>query len=242
MQPTRSILLAEEDAVTRAFLADNLTADGYRVLVADDKPAALELLERSRPDLVSVRRQRRHARSARRRPPVARARQPHRARHAADRAHRRRRRARPRALPRTRRRRRAHQAVLVSRAARPHPRAVAPLLRAPRREPHAGRRAHDRPRQPARCTWPTRPSSCRRWSSRCSPTSRASPTRVWTKDELLRDVWGFRSMGRTRTLDSHACRLRNKLAGAGGRYVENVWGVGYRLVAVNPDATVGSAA
>ena len=68
------------------------------------------------------------------------------------------------------------------------------------------------------------------------------PTRVWTKDELLRDVWGFRSMGRTRTLDSHACRLRNKLAGAGGRYVENVWGVGYRLVADDPDATVGSAA
>src|SRR5215213_9748170 len=52
MEPTRSILLAEEDAATRAFLADNLTADGYRVLMADDKPAALELLERSRPDLV----------------------------------------------------------------------------------------------------------------------------------------------------------------------------------------------
>jgi DNA-binding response OmpR family regulator len=57
------------------------------------------------------------------------------------------------------------------------------------------------------------------------------PTRVWTKEELLREVWGFRSMGRTRTLDSHACRLRNKLADAGGRYIENVWGVGYRLVA-----------
>ena len=63
MQPTRSILLAEEDAVTRAFLADNLTADGYRVLVADDKPAALELLERPAAGPRSVRRQRRHARS-----------------------------------------------------------------------------------------------------------------------------------------------------------------------------------
>jgi DNA-binding response OmpR family regulator len=52
MQPTRSILLAEEDPVTRAFLTDNLTADGYHVLVAEDKPAALELLERARPDLV----------------------------------------------------------------------------------------------------------------------------------------------------------------------------------------------
>jgi DNA-binding response OmpR family regulator len=58
----------------------------------------------------------------------------------------------------------------------------------------------------------------------------ADPTRVFTKEELLRDVWGFRSMGATRTLDSHACRLRHKLGVAGDRYVVNVWGVGYRLV------------
>jgi DNA-binding response OmpR family regulator len=57
----------------------------------------------------------------------------------------------------------------------------------------------------------------------------AEPTRVFTKDELLRDVWGYRSMGRTRTLDSHACRLRNKLGTHGDRFVVNVWGVGYRL-------------
>ena len=57
----------------------------------------------------------------------------------------------------------------------------------------------------------------------------AEPTRVWTKEELLRDVWGYRSMGATRTLDSHACRLRHKLSAAGDRYVVNVWGVGYRL-------------
>jgi DNA-binding response OmpR family regulator len=62
------------------------------------------------------------------------------------------------------------------------------------------------------------------------------PTRVWTKEELLRDVWGFRSMGRTRTLDSHACRLRRKLEVAGDRFVVNVWGVGYRLVdGVSPE-------
>ena len=42
----------------------------------------------------------------------------------------------------------------------------------------------------------------------------AEPTRVFTKEELLRDVWGYRTMGRTRTLDSHACRLRRKLGGA----------------------------
>ena len=37
------------------------------------------------------------------------------------------------------------------------------------------------------------------------------PTRVFTKEELLRDVWGFKLMGSTRTLDSHASRLRRKL-------------------------------
>ena len=58
----------------------------------------------------------------------------------------------------------------------------------------------------------------------------AHPVRVFTKEELLRTVWGYRTMGRTRTLDSHACRLRHKLAEAGGTYVVNVWGVGYRLV------------
>ena len=58
----------------------------------------------------------------------------------------------------------------------------------------------------------------------------AEPTRVMTKAELLRDVWGYRTLGTTRTLDSHACRLRNKLGTHGDRFVINVWGVGYRLV------------
>ena len=52
MASARTILLAEEDPATAGFLADNLIADGYRVLVADDKPAALELLEEQQPDLV----------------------------------------------------------------------------------------------------------------------------------------------------------------------------------------------
>jgi DNA-binding response OmpR family regulator len=58
----------------------------------------------------------------------------------------------------------------------------------------------------------------------------SDPTRVFTKEELLRTVWGFRSLGSTRTLDSHACRLRQKLGRDGDRYVVNVWGVGYRLI------------
>jgi len=55
----------------------------------------------------------------------------------------------------------------------------------------------------------------------------SDPHRVFTKDELLRDVWGFRAQARTRTLDSHASRLRRRL---GGPYVKNVWGVGYCLL------------
>ena len=59
----------------------------------------------------------------------------------------------------------------------------------------------------------------------------SEPSRVFTKEELLREVWGFRSIGKTRTLDSHASRLRRKLARGGGEpFVVNVWGVGYRLL------------
>jgi DNA-binding response OmpR family regulator len=58
----------------------------------------------------------------------------------------------------------------------------------------------------------------------------ADPHRVFRKEDLLRDVWGFRSIGRTRTLDSHASRLRRKLDPENARYVVNCWGVGYRLL------------
>jgi DNA-binding response OmpR family regulator len=58
----------------------------------------------------------------------------------------------------------------------------------------------------------------------------SEPRRVFTKSELLREIWGFRTMGRTRTLDSHASRLRRKLDPEGARFVTNCWGVGYRLL------------
>ena len=61
-------------------------------------------------------------------------------------------------------------------------------------------------------------------------TLATDPGHVFTKEELLRDVWGYRSLGRTRTLDSHASRLRRKLDPESGRFVVNCWGVGYRLV------------
>ena len=60
----------------------------------------------------------------------------------------------------------------------------------------------------------------------------SDPHRVFEKDELLRDVWGYGGRLVTRTVDSHASRLRRKLRGAGAEfeYVVNVWGRGYRLL------------
>ncbi len=59
----------------------------------------------------------------------------------------------------------------------------------------------------------------------------SEPERVFAKDELLRAVWGYRCEGSTRTVDSHASRVRRKLDLEGGcRWVINVRGVGYRLI------------
>jgi DNA-binding response OmpR family regulator len=64
----------------------------------------------------------------------------------------------------------------------------------------------------------------------------ADPQRVFTKSELLRDVWGYRAQTRTRTVDVHACRLRRKLRAVDDAtsYVDNDWGVGYRLLGLLP--------
>jgi DNA-binding response OmpR family regulator len=57
------------------------------------------------------------------------------------------------------------------------------------------------------------------------------PHRVFTKQELLHAVWGHPVAIRTRTLDTHASRLRRKLRAAdGGPWVISVRGVGYRLI------------
>jgi DNA-binding response OmpR family regulator len=58
----------------------------------------------------------------------------------------------------------------------------------------------------------------------------SDPERVFAKHELLMAVWDYRSTGSTRTVDSHASRLRRKLARCdAGPWVVNVWGIGYRL-------------
>ena len=62
------------------------------------------------------------------------------------------------------------------------------------------------------------------------------PGRVFKRAELMASIWGWSDGGataqRTRTLDSHASRLRRKLSAHGAAYVVNVWGVGYRLTDV----------
>jgi DNA-binding response OmpR family regulator len=56
------------------------------------------------------------------------------------------------------------------------------------------------------------------------------PDRVLTREQLLRDVWGYRTFVPTRTVESHASRVRCKLAAAGlPGWIVNVWGVGYTL-------------
>jgi DNA-binding response OmpR family regulator len=58
----------------------------------------------------------------------------------------------------------------------------------------------------------------------------AAPDRVFSKEELMRSVWGQEVTPASRTLDSHASRLRRKLRAAGAdALVINCWAVGYRL-------------
>jgi DNA-binding response OmpR family regulator len=68
----------------------------------------------------------------------------------------------------------------------------------------------------------------------------SDPTRVFTRAELLRDVWHWPPSMYTRTLDSHASRLRRKLRAVdpGTPYVDNEWGVGYRLIGPYPETTL----
>lgn len=79
-------------------------------------------------------------------------------------------------------------------------------------------------------TFASQPVSLRRREYELLAHLAGDPTRVYTRHELLRDVWGYRSEGATRTLDSHASRLRRALAQAGAPgWVRASWGVGYRL-------------
>ena len=58
----------------------------------------------------------------------------------------------------------------------------------------------------------------------------SNPNRVYTRDQLLDEVWGFEYYGDSRTVDVHVKRLREKLAGASDKWeLKTVWGVGYKF-------------
>jgi DNA-binding response OmpR family regulator len=227
-----TLLLVEDDPVVRTFLADNLTADGYDVLVADTVRDALRALEYKRPDLAVIdlrlpdgsgldliREVREADGIASRLDPT---------------------------LP----------LVVLSGCASELDRVrgfeygaddyvakpfgygelrlrIAAVLRRTRERVHRGRtRVGALEIDPAARVATVRGRRVELAAKEFAllKALASAPTRVFTKEELLRDVWGYRAQGATRTLDSHACRVRRKLARDGDRFVVNVWGVGYRLI------------
>ncbi len=244
-----TILVVEDDAATRTFLADNLTADGYELLVADCAREALRLLETKFPDAVvldlglpdadglDVLRRVRAADGAGARidpdcPVLVLT-------------------GRGAELDRVRGFERGADDYMVKPFSYPELRGrIAAVLRRCDRRQRRGRiRVGALELDPVSrdvCVGGT-PVALSQKEFALLQTLAADPSRVFTKQELLRHVWGFRTAGSTRTLDSHACRLRHKLGGTGARFVVNVWGVGYRLVdgplvAAAEDAAAGRAA
>ena len=58
----------------------------------------------------------------------------------------------------------------------------------------------------------------------------SNPNRVFTREQLLEEVWGFDSFGESRTVDVHIKRLREKLEGVEANWqLKTVWGVGYKF-------------
>jgi len=227
-----TILLIEDHQATRKFLADNLSVDGYELLEADCVSDARRLMERGFPDLAVVdlglpdgdglellRQVRETDHVAGRIDPdlpllvLS---------------------GRVTELDRLRGFQRGCDDYMVKPFSYQelHARILA-LLRRTRRRPGAGRlRIGELEIDPVgRQVWLRgEPVALSKKEFALLRALAAEPTRVFTREELLRGVWGFRAMGTTRTLDSHAFRLRRKLYGSGGRFVVNVWGVGYRLV------------
>lgn len=58
----------------------------------------------------------------------------------------------------------------------------------------------------------------------------STPNRVFTRNQLLDEVWGFDYFGDSRTVDVHIKRLREKLEGVSDQWsIKTVWGVGYKF-------------
>ena len=65
----------------------------------------------------------------------------------------------------------------------------------------------------------------------------SSPNRVYTRDQLLDEVWGFDYFGDSRTIDVHIKRLREKLEGASDRWLlKTIWRVGYKFELISSDS------
>lgn len=63
----------------------------------------------------------------------------------------------------------------------------------------------------------------------------SSPNRVYTRNQLLDEVWGFDYLGDSRTVDVHIKRLREKLEGVSPEWaLSTVWGVGYKFETFTP--------
>ena len=216
---TNAVLVAEPEPATRGFLERHLADDGFDVLGAAECGEALELAERARPDLVLLGdcSALEECRSWNREVPLIVLGRPD-----AD------------AVDRVRAFERGADDFL----ARPFlydellARMRAVLRRSARGSPdlvRVGEIEIDRPTRRVTVAGERVVLPGKEYELLLKLAS--DPTRVFTKEELLREVWGFRSIGKTRTLDSHASRLRRKLArGGGGPFVVNVWGVGYRLL------------
>jgi DNA-binding response OmpR family regulator len=227
-----TILVVEDHRATRVFLADNLTADGFEVLEADCASDARRLLQRSFPDLAIVDlglpdgdglELLAHVRGADR---AASRLDPDLPMLVLS--------GRVTELDRLRGFRRGCDDYVVKPfsyfelSAR-----MRALLRRTKRRPESGRmRIGSLELDPlSRQVWLSgEPVALSKKEYALLRALAGDPTRVFTREELLRGVWGFQAMGTTRTLDSHAFRLRQKLNRAGDRFVVNVWGVGYRLV------------
>jgi DNA-binding response OmpR family regulator len=227
-----TILIVEDHRLTRTFLSDNLVADGYEIVEAGCAAEAQRLIESTYPDLAIVdlglpdrdgldllRYVRESDRVAGRVDPdlpllvLS---------------------GRASELERVRGLERGADDYLCKPFGYAELRArVVALLRRQRCRPRSGRlRVGELELDPlARQVWLAgRPVALSKKEYALLRALASEPTRVFTREELLRGVWGFRAPGATRTLDSHACRLRHKLNAHGARFIVNVWGVGYRLV------------
>jgi DNA-binding response OmpR family regulator len=231
-EPRPTILIVEDDRTTRTFLADNLTADGYELLVAGTAREGLRMMETRYPDLAIVdlglpdRDGLDLLRDVRDADGIASRVDPLLPLLVLS--------GRDGELHRLRSFERGADDVLHKPYSYPELRArVAALLRRDERRTRRGRlRVGALEVDPASRTvlLHGRPVVCSQKEFALLRTLASDPTKVHTKAELLRNVWGYQSIGSTRTLDSHACRLRQKLERDGDRFVVNVWGVGYRLV------------